>query len=72
MLQDAYHREYAEHLVIHLLVSNVDAWRSRAACVGAAGAKARNWMRPPIAPSMRDFFLHDPPGVRWRIAQNIR
>lgn len=72
LLQDFYVRELAENLMLHLLVEDVDAWWQRLTSDGIA---ARYGV--PLGPvvlqpwRMRDFILHDPSGVLWRIAQNV-
>lgn len=73
LLQNAYVKEFAENLQMHLLVQDVDAWwkhvDSTQLCdkYGVAPAEPpedRPW-------KMRDFVLFDPAGVVWRIAQGL-
>jgi catechol 2,3-dioxygenase-like lactoylglutathione lyase family enzyme len=71
LLQRFYNKELAENLMMHLLVSNVDAWWDRIKeqqLVERYGVRAeppelRSW-------NMRDLVLTDPSGVLWRIAQD--
>ena len=72
LLQKYYVREFAEHLQMHLLVEDVDAWweyvrDNRIASrynVAVGPPENRPW-------GLRDFTLFDPTGVLWRIAQEI-
>lgn len=69
-LQDFYVKEFAENLMLHLHVSDVNAWWKIAKplqdkyAVRAIAPADQPW-------AMRDFVLYDPSGVLWRIAQNI-
>ncbi|WP_036292261.1 VOC family protein [Methylosinus sp. PW1] len=72
LLQNFYVKEFAENLMLHLLVEDVDAWKAKvdesgiAARYGVAVSDVR------LQPwRMRDFTLVDPSGVLWRIAQNV-
>ena len=72
LLQNYYVKEFAENLMMHLLVEDVDAWWT---LVQASGIIEKYGIRT-VAPEdqpwrMRDFVLIDPSGVLWRIAQNI-
>lgn len=72
LLQHFYVQEFAENLMMHLLVNDVDAWWanlqekkiSEKYLVRAEPPEDRPWR-------MRDFILFDPSGVLWRIAQDI-
>jgi len=63
---------FAENFVMHLLVPDVQAWWQHVAQADIAGryqvpvgaVKDQPW-------GMREFVLHDPSGVMWRIAQNL-
>lgn len=69
LLQDFHAPGLAENLMLHLQVSDVDAcWRQwqvldlpRLFGVGCSGVENRPW-------GLRDFTLHDPSGVLWRIS----
>ncbi|MEM9315702.1 MAG: glyoxalase [Pseudomonadota bacterium] len=71
LLQDYYDKVFAENLMLHLLVEDVDAWWSaihdadieERYAVGQSRVELRPW-------KMRDFTLGDPSGVLWRIAEN--
>ncbi|KAF1052782.1 MAG: hypothetical protein GAK43_01756 [Stenotrophomonas maltophilia] len=72
LLQNFYVKEFAENLMLHLLVEDVEAWWQRlreADLEGRYGARLGEPQNQPWA--MRDFTLHDPSGVLWRIAQNL-
>lgn len=72
LLQRFYVKEFAENLMMHLLVKDVDAWWSSIQdkkIVDKYGVRAeppedRPW-------KLRDFILVDPSGVLWRIAQEM-
>jgi catechol 2,3-dioxygenase-like lactoylglutathione lyase family enzyme len=72
LLQRFYVKEFAENLMMHLLVKDVDAWWQRIQerqiaekyGVRAEPPENRPW-------NMRDLVLVDPAGVLWRIAQDI-
>ena len=72
LLQRFYVKEFAENLMMHLLVKDVDAWWSSIQdkkIIEKYGVRAeppedRPW-------KLRDFILVDPSGVLWRIAQEI-
>jgi hypothetical protein len=70
LLQKYYVKEFAENLMMHLLVEDVDAWWQQVNDrniiskygVGAGPPEQRPW-------GIRDFVLFDPTGVLWRIGQ---
>lgn len=72
LLQDSWTKEFAEHLMMHLLVPDVEAWWQHVAAqelperygVTVEPPADRDW-------GVRDFVLHDPSGVAWRIGQSI-
>jgi catechol 2,3-dioxygenase-like lactoylglutathione lyase family enzyme len=71
-LQDFYVREHAGNFMMHLLVTDVDAWWRHVEAeaiaskynVAAGPPEDRPW-------GIRDFTLVDPTGVLWRIGQDI-
>ncbi len=71
LLQDFSAPGFAENFVMHLLVSDVDAWWQQ---VQASGVCERYQVKCTAvqlqAWGMRDFCVYDPSGVLWRIAQN--
>jgi hypothetical protein len=72
LLQNFYVREFADNLMLHLLVPDVESWRAHVRTKRIAevyGVKVSPVMDQPWR--MRDFTLIDPSGVLWRIAQNI-
>jgi uncharacterized glyoxalase superfamily protein PhnB len=71
LLQNFYVKEFAENLMMHLLVEDVEAWWQRLQASGLTGKYGVKAMPPEQRPwRMRDFVLYDPSGVLWRIAQN--
>ncbi len=71
LLQDFCAESLAENFVMHLLVENVDAWRSHIDSCGLAAKYGVKVTAIELQPwRMRDFCLTDPSGVLWRIAQN--
>jgi len=72
LLQDFYDETLAENFMMHLLVKDVDAWWhhvSSSDLVARYGVRAAPPQDRPWA--IRDFTIHDPSGVLWRIGQNI-
>ncbi len=71
LLQDFWVESLAENFMMHILVEDVDSWRSH---VLASGVVAKYDVRITALESqpwkMRDFCLFDPSGVLWRIGQN--
>lgn len=71
LLQDFYVKEFAENLMMHLLVEDVDAWWSKIKSADIASKYGVNVSSIEQQPwKMRDFVLADPSGVLWRIGQN--
>jgi catechol 2,3-dioxygenase-like lactoylglutathione lyase family enzyme len=71
LLQKFYVKEFAENLMMHLLVEDVDAWWSKLKDAGIAEKYGVKMSEVEVQPwRMRDFVLFDPSGVLWRIAQN--
>lgn len=72
LLQDFYVKEFAENLMMHLLVPDVEAWWRHISTQDLAGRygvmaqppEDRDW-------GIRDFVMNDPSGVLWRIGQSI-
>jgi catechol 2,3-dioxygenase-like lactoylglutathione lyase family enzyme len=72
LLQPFAQAGFAENFVMHLLVPDVQAWWQQVAQADLASRyqvavgplKDQPW-------GMREFVLHDPSGVMWRIAQNL-
>lgn len=70
-----YTKEFAEHLMMHLQVEDVDAWWQRVterkleAKYGQYGVHPQP---PEVRPwGMKDFCISDPSGVLWRIGQVV-
>lgn len=72
LLQNFYEKAFAENLMMHLLVEDVDAWHCRVVSSGISdkyGVQVSEVVAQPW--QMHDFVLYDPSGVLWRIGQNI-
>jgi uncharacterized glyoxalase superfamily protein PhnB len=72
-VQNFYRPEHADNFMMHLLVTDVEAWWNQAErfqLVAKYGVRAE----PPVDRpwGMRDFTIVDPTGVLWGIAQNTR
>jgi uncharacterized glyoxalase superfamily protein PhnB len=72
LLQDFYEKDFAENLMMHILVEDVSAWHKS---IDESGLKVKydievseiteqSW-------GMLDFVVHDPSGVLWRFGQNV-
>ena len=72
LLQNFYNEEHANNFMMHLLVTDVDAWWDLVQA-RAIAAKYGTMTEPPEDRpwGLRDFVLVDPTGVLWRIGQNI-
>ena len=72
LLQDFCTESFAENFMMHLLVEDVDSWWDQ---IQASGVLTQYGVRVTALENqpwrMRDFCLHDPSGVLWRIGQNI-
>jgi catechol 2,3-dioxygenase-like lactoylglutathione lyase family enzyme len=69
LLQKFYVKEFAENLMMHLLVEDVESWWERAHEVLLKyGLKSEPPKDQPWG--IRDFTFADPAGVLWRIGQN--
>ncbi|WNB76612.1 VOC family protein [Methylomonas koyamae] len=72
LLQDFYHPDLAERLMMHLLVEDLDAWWQQIETVNPAEKYGVRVEPPALQPwGMRDFILTAPCGVLWRIEQNL-
>jgi uncharacterized glyoxalase superfamily protein PhnB len=71
-LQNFYEPNLASNFMMHLQVTDVEAWWRHVQAQDLAG-KYGVLVEPPEDRSwgMRDFPIADPTGVLWRIAQNI-
>jgi hypothetical protein len=70
LLQKYYVKEFAENLMMHLLVEDVDAWWQQVNdrnIISKYGVRAGPPEQRPWG--IRDFVLFDPTGVLWRIGQ---
>ena len=71
LLQDFCAESFAENVMMHLLVSDVDAWWNHVQDSGVTQKYGVKVTEPEDQPwQMRDFCLVDPAGVLWRIGQN--
>ncbi|XQA68807.1 VOC family protein [Xanthomonas sacchari] len=72
LLQDFYHAGLAHNLVLHLWVEDADPWWRRLHAADLAGRYGARLGEPGDRPwGMRDFTLHDPGGVLWRIGHGL-
>ncbi|MEK7761043.1 MAG: VOC family protein [Nitrospirota bacterium] len=73
LLQDFCVASLAENFMMHILVEDVDAWRSHVLASGVASKYGVRITEIESQPwRMRDFCLSDPSGVLWRIGQNTK
>ncbi len=71
ILQRYYQKDWAENLMLSLLMHDLDAWWARTERADLAGAFG---VQPPKAPKMQPWglrvgFVHDPCGVLWHMIQ---
>jgi uncharacterized glyoxalase superfamily protein PhnB len=72
LLQNFYNEVHADNFMMHLLVTDVDAWWHHVQAQGIASKYDTKTEPPEDRPwGIRDFVLVDPTGVLWRIGQNI-
>lgn len=72
LLEDSCPDGLAQHLMLHLLVDDVDGWWQRLQQAGLVERYGVTLGPVRLQPwRMRDFLLTDPSGVRWLIAQNV-
>ena len=72
LLQKFYKKEHADNFMMHMLVTDVDAWWRHVEAKGIASKYNIKAEPPEDRPwRIRDFTLIDPTGVLWRIGQNI-
>lgn len=72
LLQDFYVKEHADNFMMHLIVTDVDAWWRHVEAKGIASKYNIKTDPPEDRPwGLRDFILVDPAGVLWRIGQDI-
>ena len=72
LLQDFYVKEFAENLMMHLLVEDLDCWWRHIASLGLDQRFGVGPPRPPEKESwgLRVAYLWDPTGVLWHIASD--
>ena len=72
LLQNFYNEEHAGNFMMHLLVTDVEAWWQQVEARKIASKYGTKTEPPEDRPwGLRDFVLVDPTGVLWRIGQNI-
>ena len=72
LLQDFYEQALAHNLMLHLWVEDADAWWRRLDAADLPGRYGARIGVPEDRPwGMRDFTLHDPGGVLWRIGHDL-
>jgi uncharacterized glyoxalase superfamily protein PhnB len=70
LLQKFYVKEFAENLMMHLLVEDADVWWRRIEDAGLAAKYPGIMAKPPVVQpwGLRVLYLSDPTGVLWHIA----
>lgn len=73
LLQNFYNQELADNLMVHLLVTDVDAWWKHIQTLPLTEKYGIGSPKPPRDEpwSLRVLYLQDPSGVLWHIAQPI-
>jgi catechol 2,3-dioxygenase-like lactoylglutathione lyase family enzyme len=72
LLQKFYVEAHADNFMMHLIVTDVDAWWRHVEAKGIAAKYNVKAEPPEDRPwGLRDFILVDPTGVLWRIGQDI-
>ncbi|MEE7547461.1 glyoxalase [Xanthomonas sp. Kuri4-1] len=72
LLQDFHDPGLAQNLMLHLTVADADAWWRQFGESGLAERLGGRCGVPGDRPwGMRDFTLHDPSGVLWRIGHAV-
>jgi catechol 2,3-dioxygenase-like lactoylglutathione lyase family enzyme len=72
LLSKFYNKEFAENLMMHLLVEDVEAWWQHTQDQQMGQRYGVRVNPPEDRPwGIRDFTIDDPAGVLWRIGQNI-
>lgn len=72
LLQDFYEKDFAENLMMHLLVDDIKVWYNHALSMRIAEEYQVTVSEVVEQPwGMLDFVVVDPSGVLWRIGQNI-
>ncbi|BDA77378.1 glyoxalase [Leptospira kobayashii] len=72
LLQNFYNREFAENLMMHLLVEDANAWFQKLSNNSLSEKYKIRITSPETQPwRMVDFIVADPSGVLWRIGNNI-
>lgn len=71
ILQRLYHKEWAEHCMMQLMVDDLDAWWTHIISLDLPG---RFGVQPPKGPAVQPWglrvaYLIDPCGVLWHVAQ---
>jgi uncharacterized glyoxalase superfamily protein PhnB len=71
LLQDYYVEDWAGNFMMHMLVSDLDAWWAHIAGLDLA---SRYGVQPPKAPAMQPWglkvaYVVDPSGVLWHFAE---
>jgi catechol 2,3-dioxygenase-like lactoylglutathione lyase family enzyme len=72
LLQDFFVQAHADNFMMHMLVESVDDWHRHLVEQGIGERFGVALGDPADRPwGIRDFTLHDPSGVLWRIGSNI-
>ncbi len=71
-LQNSYVEDHANNFMMHLLVEDADSWWQRVADSNVASKYGVRVSKPADREwGMRDFTMHDPTGVLWRVGHNL-
>ena len=72
LLSKFYQQEFADNLMMHLQVEDVESWWQHVEAQQLTKRYAVRAAPPEDLPwRIRDFTINDPSGVLWRIGQNI-
>ncbi|AZZ92117.1 glyoxalase [Hahella sp. KA22] len=72
LLQDFYCQQHAENFMMHVLVKDIHAWRTKVVASGVVEKYKVRLSEVVEQPwGMLDFTLTDPSGVLWRFGENI-
>lgn len=72
LLQNFHVQQHTDNFMMHMVVENADDWHRQIQDSGATEKFGGKLGDPEDQPwGMRDFTLHDPSGVLWRIGHDL-